>query len=334
LIQLLNRKPKDNFGEQLEIFRALSKCLKFGPQQSVRGALDYIVAEHPVISNSLEEVKQTRTMIDEFLTYVTTFEPLFTLPPPTGWATPEWLELNRLTGINLETVPLNAATEHQAHIFRLAKEYREGMMRLHSREFKFVTLPRLPDGSFSRQMCGCGAELLPHNEPGAVRIQPSGPPIRTPPPGMDPAEFARRPAPKPVGPPKVPAVVACLPDGPSIMHHLGEWTRFLIQEYSEAKAPLEEIEKKLEKAKGPDSVQTVPWGVKGCSSDWLVLNGERVKQGEKTKVFIIERLLGKMLPAFQAEARLPPTDEVLWKTFFWAEVLKRESSVKKEFGMQ
>jgi len=333
LIRLLNRKPKDNTGDQLEIFRALSKCLKFGPQRSVRGALQFIRNQHPATCKSLEEVTMTAKVIDEFLTYVTTFEPLFELPPPTGWATPEWLELNRLTGINLETVPLNAATEPHAHVFKLAKEYQEGMRRLHTRDYKFLTLPRMPDGSFSRQACGCGAELLPFNEPGKVRVLPSPPPVKQPPPDcMDPIGWARR-QPKPVL--KSSVVVACLPDGPSPMHHLGEWTRFLLQEYKNAHAPLMAIEQRLATLKGPDDPAKLSavWGKKGCSADWLNLNHERVKQGEQTKVFVLEKLLWKVLPSYQAEVELPPKEEVLWRREYWNEVLKRESAIKKEFGM-
>jgi hypothetical protein len=172
------------------VFRALSAAIHFGPQLSVSYALEF-VNSHFVLSSSEtnDETKADRAKADEcaqtFLTYVTSFKPLFELPPPTGWSSGAWTGLNQSTGINLETIPLTAATSSQAHLLRLARDYRAAMADLHTGFFRWFGLRRhakqvislscysrvghiyfsqwcpYADGKPRPNECGCGSFLVP-----------------------------------------------------------------------------------------------------------------------------------------------------------------------------
>lgn len=159
VIHLLERKPKHNTNERLENFRNLGNCLNFGPKRSVKAALEF-VGTRCTAAASLPEMGMAATCVNDFLTYVTSFEPLFACPPPTGWNSPAWTELNKLTGINLETVPLTLATEHNSNVLELAKEYKQAMDSLHSGQFKWFRVPKNKEGRDSREICACGSEMV------------------------------------------------------------------------------------------------------------------------------------------------------------------------------
>eukprot|EP00457_Paulinella_chromatophora_P000609 gb/GEZN01000609.1/.p1 GENE.gb/GEZN01000609.1/~~gb/GEZN01000609.1/.p1 ORF type:complete len:1275 (+),score=288.97 gb/GEZN01000609.1/:286-3825(+) len=133
LIKKLKRKPHHNIGSDFGLFRALAACIRFGPQTSVRGALEFQL-QTGLIDADLKEAKMARRCCYDFLTYTTSFDRLFQLPPPLGWTQHDWVELNRVSGIDLETVPLRAAVEPDEEVMRLAREWRLAVPTLSAKD--------------------------------------------------------------------------------------------------------------------------------------------------------------------------------------------------------
>jgi hypothetical protein len=169
VVAVLERKPAKNILDARSLFDDLGACIDFPPRAAMKQALTYVSSLQTPAERkqTLSDLSKAQENCTEFKTYGTTFERLYALPPPQGWSTYDWKRLHELTGIDLETIPLNRATEHQAHLLVKARQYRSAMYDLHSGLY-------LPTPPANKETCFCGAENV-NPTPFFVRVARGAP---------------------------------------------------------------------------------------------------------------------------------------------------------------